>query len=366
VPQYILHVSNRKTPAKLGHPLRTVCVFPAIDTIIFFAYKQVAVVSFRSVYPMLSRRLCFGSIIIAAVVGLSWLDFAIYQDKLARDIIWLPRGIILLPAYLLCLIFMTREVLRLLHAAGLYPHAPAVYLGTFFIAVSCWIANVIQQYNREVLENTTSRGGWEWSATASFTTLLAVACGVILAFATEMRRYSHPGGVTINLAGAVFTFAYLGLLSCFIIQLHMAYGIGAILSLVIVTKMCDTGAFTFGKLFGRYRITPVLSPGKTLEGAAGGLIFACAGAWFWFEVVLTLSYFDKTATPFFGWILFGLAVALAGMVGDLAGSLLKRDSRMKDSGGSVPGFGGVLDIFDSILMAAPVAYVFWVFGWVCP
>ena len=317
---------------------------------------------------MLSRRLCVGTLIIAFVLGLSWLDFSIYRYEWTKGIIWLPRGIILLPVYLICLVLLTREVLRLLNAAGLHPLASSVYLGTLFIAISCWIANIVQQYNLEVLEIPTSKGGWQWAAAASFTALLAVAGGVILAFAAEMRRYSHPGGVMINLAGAVFTFAYLGLLSCFMIQLHMAYGIGAILSLVVVTKMCDTGAYTFGKLFGRYRITPRLSPGKTLEGTIGGLFFACAGAWFWFDIVLTSPYFDfgKLPTPFAGWALFGLAVALAGMVGDLAGSLIKRDSQMKDSGHSVPGFGGVLDILDSILMAAPVAYVFWVFGFVCP
>ena len=312
---------------------------------------------------MLARRLCFGVLIVAVVLGLAYLDVRIYQYGLARDIIWLPKGIVLLPTYLVCLILLTREVLRILNAAGLHPHPPSVYLGNLFIAISCWIANVIQQYNLEVLENTTSRGGWDWASTASFTALLAVAGGVILAFAAEMRRYSHPGGVTINLAGAVFTFTYLGLLSCFMIQLHMAYDIWAILSLVVATKMCDTGAFTFGKLFGRHRITPGLSPGKTLEGAIGGLLFACAGAWVWFVVVP--PYFHKeVTTPFLGWVVFGLAVALAGMVGDLAGSLIKRDSQMKDSGHSVPGFGGVLDIFDSILMAAPVAYVFWVFHFV--
>ena len=314
---------------------------------------------------MLSRRLCFGTLIIAVVIGLAWVDVRIFQYGLAKEIVWLPKGIVLLPAYLCCLILLTREVLRLLNAAGLQPHPPSVYLGNLFIAISCWIANVIQQYNLEVLENTTSRGGWDWASTASFTALLAVACGVILAFAAEMRRYSHPGGVTINLAGAVFTFAYLGLLSCFMIQLHMAFGIWAILSLVVVTKMCDTGAFAFGKLFGRHRMTPGLSPGKTFEGAIGGLLFASAGSWFWFDVVL--PYFAREMlTPFFGWLAFGFAVALTGMVGDLAGSLIKRDSQMKDSGHSVPGFGGVLDIFDSILMAAPVAYVFWVFGFVCP
>lgn len=315
---------------------------------------------------MLSRRLCFGTLIIAVLIGLAWLDFCIYLygDRLAKQIIWLPRGIVLLPTYLICLVLMTREVLRLLNAAGLNPLRSSTYLGTLLIVISCWIANVIQQYNLDVLKNHESTGGWQWAATASFTALLAVACSVILAFAAEMRRYSHPGGVTINLAGAVFVFAYLGLLSCFMIQLHMAYGIGAILSLVIVTKMCDTGAYTFGKLFGRYRITPRLSPGKTLEGAIGGIIFACAGAWFWFDVVL-VSYFNQMKTPFFGWVFFGLAVALTGMVGDLAGSLIKRDSQMKDSGHAVPGFGGVLDIVDSLLMAAPVAYVFWVFRFVC-
>ena len=313
---------------------------------------------------MLSRRLCFGTLIVVLVIGLFWLDFCISRYGLAREIIWLPKGIVLLPTYLICLVFMTREVLRLLNAAGLHPLASSVYLGNLFIATSCWIANVIQQFNLEVLEITTSKGGWQWAATASFTALLAVACGVIIAFAAEMRRYSRPGGVTINLAGAVFTFAYLGLLSCFMVQLHMAYGIWAILSLVIVTKMCDTGAFTFGKLIGRYRITPSLSPGKTLEGAVGGILFAWAGSWFWFDIVL--PYFDKTPTPLFGWLSFGLAAALTGMVGDLAGSLIKRDSLVKDSGQAVPGFGGVLDIFDSLLMAAPVAYVFWVFGFVCP
>ena len=312
---------------------------------------------------MLARRLCFGVLIVAVVLGLAYLDDRVFQYGLVKKIVWLPKGIVLFPTYLICLILLTREVLRILNAAGLYPHPKSVYMGNMLIAISCWVANVIQQYNLEVLENTTSKGGWDWASTASFTALLAVAGGVILAFAAEMRRYSHPGGVTINLAGAVFTFAYLGLLSCFMIQLHMAYGIWAILSLVVTTKMCDTGAFTFGKLFGRHRITPGLSPGKTLEGAIGGLLFACAGAWVWFDVVPPL--FEKTvATPVFGWMLFGLAVALAGMVGDLAGSLIKRDSLMKDSGHSVPGFGGVLDIFDSILMAAPVAYVFWVFHFV--
>ena len=313
---------------------------------------------------MLSRRLLFGTLIIVFVIGLFWLASIISRYGITREILWLPTGIVLLPAYLICLVFMTREVLRILNAAGLKPLPSTVYLGTLIIVVSCWVANVFQQFNLDVLGRPESSGGWQWAATASFTALLAVAGGVFLAFAAEMRRYSHPGGVTINLAGAVFTFSYLGLLSCFIIQLYMAYGIWALLSLVIITKLCDTGAYTFGKLFGKHKITPSLSPGKTLEGFIGGLLYACIGSWFFFNVLL--PYFGKEPTLLFGWLLFAFAVGLAGMVGDLAGSLIKRDSRMKDSGRSIPGFGGMLDLFDSILMAAPIAYVFWVFGFVCP
>ncbi len=321
---------------------------------------------------MLHRRLLFGFLIVLGLAVLCYLDICISQYGLTREILWLPRGIVLIPLYLICLVFLTREVLRILNAAGLHPLSSTVYLGNLLIAASCWFANVWQQYKLDVLEETTSKGGWQWASTASFCALLAVAAGVILSFAAEMRRYSHPGGVTINLAGAVFAIAYLGLLSCFMIQLHMAYEIGAMLSLVLVTKMCDIGAFTIGKLFGRHKMTPGLSPGKTIEGAIGGVLFACFGAWFWFA--LALPAYDSMKpdrelfphTPWYGWLLFGVAVALTGMVGDLAGSLIKRDGNMKDSGRMVPGFGGVLDVFDSLLMAAPVAYVFWAFGFVCP
>lgn len=321
---------------------------------------------------MLSRRLIVGFLIVVGLLVLSYLDVSISHYGLTKKIIWLPRGIVLMPLYLVCLCFLTREVLRILDAAGLHPKDSTVYGGNLLIAASCWLANVYQQYKLDILNEPVSKRGWEWSSTASFAALLAVALGVILAFAAEIRRYSHPGGVTINLAGAVFAIAYLGLLSCFMIQLHMAYEIVAILSLVIVTKMCDIGAFTIGKMFGRHKMSPDLSPGKTIEGAVGGLLFACLGAWFWFVVVMPYYNSIKPGdevfpkTPVWGWLLFGIVVGLTGMAGDLAGSLIKRDSHMKDSGHLLPGFGGILDVFDSLLLAAPVAYFFWACGIVCP
>ena len=321
---------------------------------------------------MLFWRLVVGTPIVLFVLGLCYLDVLVSQYGLTKEIVWLPRGVVLIPPYLICLYFLTKEFLEILNTAGLKPRRSTVYLGNLLIALSCWLANVVQQYQLEVLKDAISPRGWQWASTASVCALLAVAAGIILSFAAEMRRYTHPGGVTINLAGAVFAIAYLCLLSCFMIQLHMAYEIGALLSLVVVVKLSDSGAYAVGKLFGRHKITPGLSPGKTLEGFIGGVLFACIGAWFWF--VIALPYYDSMKpnevifpqTPTFHWLFFGVTVSLAGMVGDLAGSLIKRDTKLKDSGQTIPGFGGLLDIFDSLLMAAPVVYVFWATGIVCP
>jgi phosphatidate cytidylyltransferase len=119
-------------------------------------------------------------------------------------------------------------------------------------------------------------------------------------------------------------------------------------------KCGDIGAYAVGRLFGRTKLAPVLSPGKTIEGSLGGLAFACAAAYFTFWAMA-----DSTPKRW-GWLAYGLLVGTAGMLGDLAESLLKRDAGRKDSSTWMPGFGGVLDILDSVLLAAPVAYLCWV------
>ncbi|MDR0390522.1 MAG: phosphatidate cytidylyltransferase [Planctomycetaceae bacterium] len=310
------------------------------------------------------RRITVGISIILLLLLLCYLDFHIgpYSDREHK--IWLPRGLILLPFYLLCVVFLSREVIRILNAAGLRPLSWTVYLGNILIVMNSWLANVLQQYHLEVCKIQISAGGWHWAATASLFALLSIALAVMISFFAEMRRYSHPGGVAINLAGSIFAISYLGVLSCFMIQLYMAYGVMALLSVVIVTKMCDMGAYFVGKTIGRNKMSPDLSPGKTIEGAIGGILFACIGAWIWFVMAIP-AYAPNLTSPLHGWIAFGVIVAITGMIGDLAGSLLKRDGHMKDSGHSIPGFGGVLDVFDSLLMAAPSAYFLWAFGFVC-
>ena len=118
---------------------------------------------------------------------------------------------------------------------------------------------------------------------------------------------------------------------------------------LLCVKFTDIGAFFTGKSIGRHKLIGWLSPGKTWEGLAGGLVVAAA-----------VGAICAPWLPELDWIkgaLFGAILGLVGQGGDLLESLMKRDADVKDSGGSIPGFGGVLDVIDSPLMAAPVAYL---------
>jgi phosphatidate cytidylyltransferase len=125
-----------------------------------------------------------------------------------------------------------------------------------------------------------------------------------------------------------------------------------------VAKVGDIAAYLGGSLVGRHRMAPTLSPGKTWEGAVASLVGAVTASW------LVLERFGTTASgrPWGGWFVFGLCVGLAAMAGDLAESLLKRECGVKDSGRSLGGLGGFLDLVDSLLFAAPVAWLLWVAG----
>ena len=147
-------------------------------------------------------------------------------------------------------------------------------------------------------------------------------------------------------------------------NVRLVYGIGALLSWIIVVKMGDTGAYAVGRLIGRHKMAPSISPGKTIEGALGALVFACLGSWLTFRWIVPLFAAEGSPAPalWYGWLLFGVLVGGAGILGDLAESLLKRDVGVKDSSTWMPGFGGVLDILDSLLLSAPVAWFCWAFG----
>ncbi len=149
----------------------------------------------------------------------------------------------------------------------------------------------------------------------------------------------------------------------------MNFGLAALASWIIVVKLGDIGAYSVGRLVGRHKFAPVLSPSKTWEGAAGALLFSALGAWAVFHIGVTVGadarahfHFLPPHSPSWGWLPFGLLMGGVGMIGDLAESLLKRDAGSKDSSRWLPGLGGLLDILDSLLLTVPLAWFCWSAG----
>lgn len=179
----------------------------------------------------------------------------------------------------------------------------------------------------------------------------------------EASRYEQPGQRMESLGGHLLIVSYVGLLLAATVQLRWVAGaqLGylALGSMVIAVKMGDTGAYTFGRLFGKRKMSPKLSPGKTWAGFVGALVGAALGAWAWLTIATPL--FDSAARPpaWYWSVLYGTVLGVVGLVGDLCESLIKRDMGQKDAAALMPGFGGLLDLLDSILYAGPVAYVLW-------
>jgi phosphatidate cytidylyltransferase len=121
--------------------------------------------------------------------------------------------------------------------------------------------------------------------------------------------------------------------------------------LLVVIFVNDTGAFYFGRLFGKHKLYEAISPGKTWEGALGGLLCGViAGLWFLHILRLRSINISMVALVVF--------LSVASQIGDLAESMLKRNHGVKDSGGILPGHGGVLDRIDGLLFSIPVLYLF--------
>jgi len=137
----------------------------------------------------------------------------------------------------------------------------------------------------------------------------------------------------------------------------LAVASGGLLLLLplLLTWASDIGAFFVGRAFGKRKLMPSVSPGKTVAGAIGGLVVTVIVGWLYTRFVLAPT--TQLAFVRGGVFIFGFLVSVAAQVGDLAESLLKREAGMKDSSHIIPGHGGVLDRFDSLLFVLPVSYV---------
>ena len=192
-----------------------------------------------------------------------------------------------------------------------------------------------------------------WPQIAEFpldTYLMFVSAFVLLALVLYQYLSRGTSAVLANCGANYFSIAYLGLLSSFCVTIRIEFGLWHLLMFVLVVKSSDIGAYAIGTMFGRHKFSPKISPGKSWEGM-GGAMFAAALVSIGFALGCGIMSWLSA-------IVFGLCFAFIGQMGDLVESMMKRDAEQKDSGCKVPGFGGVLDIIDSPLVAAPFAYLF--------
>jgi phosphatidate cytidylyltransferase len=299
------------------------------------------------VTSVLRWRLISGSVMVSLLVGLCWLD-----AQAARP------GIYLAPLVVLLGVLAAGEMLRMFRARGGTPLAWVVYVGTLLPVLASCMPIAWSEYPEDC---PVGRLGW---------LACGLAVGLLVALLGEMLRYGSqdnpPGTALGNLSLATLSILYVGGLLGFLIQLRLFPGIGdfkpglaPLLSLILVVKVSDTCQYFVGRRFGKKKLAPVLSPGKTWEGAVGGIGLGAL-------LTATILSFSLESNHWALLLVYCLVLSLAGLVGDLAESLLKRDAGVKDSSSWLPGLGGVLDMLDSLLLAGPVAYACWLLGMVGP
>lgn len=166
----------------------------------------------------------------------------------------------------------------------------------------------------------------------------------VVLFPASQSVWGYP--VVVGIMGLVL----LPVFAQSMVKIYLfAQGKDLVVYLLLLMWAVDTGAYFVGKQWGFHKLIPRVSPGKTIEGALGGIVLATMVA------VVGYFYFEPK-TIFIHWLCIAFAVMFVSMLGDLSISMLKRRSKLKDTGHLLPGHGGILDRLDSLIAAAPLFY----------
>ncbi len=294
----------------------------------------------------------------------------------------LRHGSVLPLTFLVVILAGARELERLLRTKGARPCTKFVYFMIALILSVPWLSPT-GLLGSGVAESE----GLMWSIVCMMVTMVGAGTLVVL------RRDTNDA--LRDVAATVLMVIYLGFLSSFGLHLRCSQdvpgveGAWLLLITVIVTKSSDIGAYFAGSAFGRHKLIPEVSPGKSVEGMVGGLVgssvvamaFVAAGRLAATQAnaapeggqlvgllqEMTQSFGaarpQSALSPMVRALLFGLAMSAAGQMGDLIESSFKRDADIKDSGRILPRFGGILDLVDSPVVSMPVAWLLLTVVW---
>ena len=304
---------------------------------------------------MLRHRLVFGTLMITALLGIFFLDNQLDRidlsgtlaQQLFRGRTHLPAGLLMLFCFLILIAMGSRELCQIFHAKQI--HADPFLIGLSGTA-GCVLIYILP-YTLDAQR-----------------TMAIYASFMVGIFVLSLVWYSwgnRTEGVIAASAVTLLALIYMGVLPGFYLAIRQCHSVWVVAAIILITKSCDIGAYFGGRAFGRHKLIPWLSPGKTWEGLISGMLTAATIA-----LILTtignhygvtgryepnLEFVPRSYTPWYA-LIAGLLIGFVGQVGDLTASLFKRDAGIKDSGSSVPGFGGLIDIFDSPILVAPLAY----------
>jgi phosphatidate cytidylyltransferase len=281
---------------------------------------------------MLRYRLPSGLIMVGGLLTAIWADNALARWDMLRP------GMVLFGLTLIIIGFMSYELAALLRAKWGHCRATTLWWSG---AIGCGMTYLLPQVN---LPRT---------ATAGFATGVAVVLFAAMFRHSFAKKQTH--GASAAGASAMFALVYLGVLPGMYLLIRVGgYSAWVIAAVLLVVKACDVGAYFTGRLIGRHKLIPWLSPGKTWEGLIGGMVLSAI-------IAVLFTWWGNHRDPAHAIALWwaipsGLILGLLGQVGDLVASLMKRDAGIKDWARTIPGFGGVMDVGDSLLLIGPVAY----------
>lgn len=330
---------------------------------------------------MLKDRLRTSAILISIVVVLVYLDA--HSSPSAK-------GLWLLPLLLFFALGTASDITNLLAASGRAVSRRATLIATGMISMSACMP-LLWPLMGSAYPPVCPVGKLGWIVIASIAAVFVILLEQMAGYgkdeapanaaqansdnektSSERKQESKIGFTIERTCGAVFVSLYVGLPMALMVAMRSLgtgnWGLAALLTTIAVTKSTDAGAYFSGKALGKNKLIPRLSPGKTREGAIGGIVTATIVAficlqWLFPQIAGAASgpvaapSIPGIDSPFWGALLLGPILAITGMIGDLAESLIKRDSGAKDSGSWLPGLGGVWDVTDSLIAAVMPAFL---------